>query len=86
MIHPLVKIITVDGFFTKEQANHLTAVTYNLQYKETEFGKEIPDFNLVPPDFNEQASAILNTKLEVDEERSGFFRIPKSIKPASTNF
>lgn len=79
MIHPLVKIITVDGFFTKEQANQLTAVTYNLQYKETEFGKEIPDFNLVPPDFNEHTSNILNTTIEVNEERSGFFRLPKSF-------
>ena len=79
MIHPLVKIITVDGFFTKEQANQLTAATYNLQYKETEFGEEIPDFNLISPDFNEQASAILNTKIEVDESRSGFFRIPRTF-------
>jgi hypothetical protein len=79
MIHPLVKIITVDGFFTKEQAYQLTAATYNLQYVETEFGKEIPNFNLVPPEFNASASNILNTKIGVDENRSGFFRIPKTF-------
>ena len=79
MIHPLVKIITVDGFFTPDQAATLTAATYNLQYKDTEFGREIPDFNLVPPDFNEHISHILNTTLEVDESRSGFFRIPKTF-------
>lgn len=79
MIHPLVKIITVDGFFTGDQANTLTAATYNLQYKETEFGKEIPDFNLIPSDFDQHASKILNTTIEVDEVRSGFFRLPKSF-------
>ena len=79
MIHPLVKIITVDSFFTEEQANELTTITYNLQYEETEFGKEIPNFNLIQPDFNKHASTILNTTIEVDENRSGFFRIPKTF-------
>ena len=77
MIHPLVKIITVDGFFTKDQASTLAGATLGLQYKETEFGREIPDFNLISPDFNEQASAVLNTRVEVDESRSGFFRMPR---------
>ena len=79
MIHPLVKIITVDGFFTGEQANILTAATYNLKYVETEFGKEIPNFNMVSPEFDQQISAITNTILEVNESQSGFFRIPKSF-------
>ena len=79
MIHSLVKIITVDGFFTKEQADELTAITYNLQFDETEFGKEIPNFNLIQPDFNKHASIIFNTTIKVDENRSGFFRIPKQF-------
>ena len=79
MIHSLVKIITVDGFFTENQADELTTVTYNLQYEETEFGKEIPNFNLIQPDFNKHASIIFNTTIEVDETRSGFFRIPKQF-------
>jgi len=79
MIHPLVKIITVDGFFTHEQANSLVASTYNLEYVSTEFGKEIPNFNLISPNFNESASAMLNTSIEVDESRSGFFRLPENF-------
>ena len=76
MIHPLVKIITVDGFFTSEQASQLQNVVANLEYKDSEFGREIPEFYLISPDANEQFSTILNTKIEVDESRSGRFRYP----------
>lgn len=76
MIHPLVKLITVDGFMSTEQATQLYNTVGNLQYVETEFGREIPDFYLVAPDANEQFSTILNTNFEVDESRSGVFRYP----------
>ena len=78
MIHPLVKIISVDGFHTKEQAQQICHATYYLQYVEKEFGKEIENFNLLPPDANELFSKILGTNMEVDEE-SGFFRIPENF-------
>lgn len=77
MIHPLVKIITVDGFFSKEEATHLSNVTYNLQYTKTHFGQEIENFNMVPENINEMFSNILSTEIEVDEEKSGIFRIPE---------
>lgn len=77
MIHPLVKTLTIDGFFTKEQAFELTAATFNLQYTQHEFGKQIDNFNMVPPDINEMFSTILNTKIEVNEEQSGIFRFPE---------
>ena len=76
MIHPLVKIITVDGFFNQEEATRLHNITTNLQYVEKEFGKEIEHFNMVPENINEMFSNILNTKIEVDEDRSGVFRKP----------
>jgi len=79
MIHPLVKIITVDGYFTQEQADSLVSIVYDLQYRETEFGKEITDFSLISPDFNQYTSSILNTTIEVDEDRSGLFRLPKTF-------
>lgn len=77
MIHPLVKIITVDKFYTSEQATSICDSVYHLQFTETEFGEEIKDFNLIQPDFSDSISQILNTQLEVDESRSGFFRIPR---------
>ena len=77
MIHPLVKIITVDGFFSKEEAVHLSNITYNLQYKPTDFGQEIENFNMVPEDANQMFSNILGTNIEVIEDSSGMFRIPE---------
>lgn len=78
MIHHLVKIISVDGFYSKEQANHISSATLNLQYKDFEFGSEIENFNLIPPDFNELISSITGSNLRVDED-SGNFRIPKNF-------
>lgn len=77
MIHPLVKIITVDGFFSNEEAIRLSNITYNLQYVKKDFGEEIENFNMVPEDANEMFSNILNTKIEVNEDKSGIFRIPE---------
>jgi hypothetical protein len=77
VIHPLVKIITIDGFFGVEEAQRLCNATYNLQYKEMDFGKQIENFNMVPQDANDMFSNILNTIIEVDQERSGVFRIPE---------
>jgi hypothetical protein len=78
MIHPLVKIISVDGFLTREQALQLCQTTYYLQYVEKEFGKEIENFNLVSPDADELFTNILGTKIEVDKD-SGIFRIPNNL-------
>ena len=75
-MHPLVKIISVDGFFDSAQASQLYNCVRNLEYKESEFGREIPDFYLIAPDANEQFSAILGTEVEVLEEYSGRFRYP----------
>lgn len=77
MIHPLVKIISVDGFFSHEEAKRLSYTTDMLQYAQKEFGKEIENFNMVPENANEMFSNILGTDIEVDEERSGVFRFPE---------
>lgn len=78
MIHPLVKIISVDGFLTREQAQSLCQWTYYLQYTDKEFGKEIENFNLVSPDADQTFSDILGTSVEVDKQ-SGVFRIPNNL-------
>lgn len=79
MIHPLVKIITVDGFFTQDQASYLSNVTYTLQYENAEFGKEIPNFNMVPENSNQLFATILGSNFTVDEDSSGVFRIPDNL-------
>ena len=79
MIHPIVKTIIVDGFFTSEEAIRLTNITYNLIYYPTEFGEEIPNFNMVAEDSHEIFSKILNTNIKIDENRSGVFRKPSNL-------
>jgi len=74
MIHPLVKLISVDGFFTQEEAKNLSYVADTLQYEKQDLGRQIPNFNMVPDNANQMFSTILNTHIEVDPERSGIFR------------
>lgn len=77
MIHPLVKIISVDGFFSEEAAKNLSYTTEFLQYEKNDLGREIQHFNMVPENANQLFSTILDTHIEVDEERSGIFRFPE---------
>jgi hypothetical protein len=79
MIHPIVKIITVDGFFTEEDAIRLTTITYNLNYIDTDFGKEIPNFNMTGENTSDLFSKILNTDIIVDDDKSGIFRKPNNL-------
>lgn len=79
MIHFLVKMIVVDGFFTQDTATRITNVTYNLKYQKTEFGYEIPDFNMVPEDIDDMFSSVFNTNMQTDREKSGTFRKPSNL-------
>ena len=75
----LIKTITIDDFYSKEQAQQLVAATYNLQYTQHDFGKQLQDFNLLPPDADALFSTALNKSLTVIEDNSGVFRIPKAL-------
>lgn len=77
MISPLIKLITVDGFFSEEQATNLCHIAKSLNFTEKEFGLEIDQFNMIPENADELFSRIFNTNIIVDEERSGIFRIPR---------
>lgn len=74
---PLVKIITVDGYFSQEEALRLTEMTENLNYEETEFGMEISNFNMISWNSDNIFSTVLGKKLEILEEQSGIFRKPE---------
>ena len=77
MINPIVKLIAVDGFFTKQHAKTLALNTQGLQYVEKEFGKEIENFNMVPENCNKLFSDVLGTQIVCDEDKSGVFRKPE---------
>jgi hypothetical protein len=72
-----LKTITIDGFYTKEQAIELSNVVGSLQYKEFEFGCEIENFNPVPVDIDNTFSAVLGRTVVVDIDNSGIFRLPE---------
>lgn len=74
-----IKTMTIDGFYTKEQAKELTAAVYYLGYSEHDFGKQIEQFNLVPQNADELFSNAFKMKLKVDEDNSGIFRIPQQF-------
>ena len=44
-----------------------------------EFGEKIENFNMVPENANDMFSNILNTNMEVDEDKSGIFRKPENF-------
>jgi len=70
-----IKTMTIDGYFSKQEAIDLSYTIGNLSYKQFEFGKEIEDFNLVPAGSDELFSNILGKTIKIDPE-SGIFRIP----------
>ena len=72
----IIKTITVDGFYSPDSAKQLESVLYTLQYEDYEYGKEIPNFNLIPPDADNMFSTATGMKLTVDTD-SGKFRIPR---------
>ena len=74
---PLIRTITVDDFFTKETAEQITAVTYDLPKIPCDYGQEIPNFNMVDPDSDEIFSKVLKIPVKIIKEKSGVFRIPE---------
>lgn len=72
-----IKTMTIDGFYTKEEAINLSYVVKNLQYTKTDFGYEIENFNAVAEDADKLFSTVLGKNISVDLERSGVFREPE---------
>lgn len=73
----MIKTMTVDNFYTQEQATNLTMVVWDLNKEKSEFGMEIPNFNMVPAKADALFSKVLNKKVKVIDERSGIFRFPE---------
>lgn len=75
----LIKTLTIDGFYSSEGAVNLSKATLELKFEENDIGKEIKNFNYIPPNTNELFSNALNRKVELIKENSGVFRIPKNF-------
>lgn len=73
----LIKTITVEDYYTVEEAKRISTAVKNLPFTQHEFGKEIDNFNFTPENSNELFSMVLNRPVEVIDERSGVFREPE---------
>lgn len=71
-----IKLIHADGFFPKGEAEALCSVVQGVQYIETEYGLEMPNFNLILPDIHLVFSKILGENVIIDRPRSGIVRKP----------
>lgn len=72
----ILKTITIDGFYTPQEANKIENVVFSLQYQLTEFGEEILNFNMVPENADDLFSQVLKIPVTVNEDQSGIFRLP----------
>lgn len=69
-----IKTLTIDEFYTKQQAINLHGIAANLQYTQKDLGSEIENFNHVPEDIDDIFSSVLSKNVKVDVDRSGIFR------------
>ena len=72
----MIKILHADNFFDHDSIDKLTKVAYSLEFVSKEYGEEIENFNLVPPDLDPIFSKLLGENVTVIDELSGVFRKP----------
>lgn len=73
----MIKTITVEDYYTTEEAMHLSLTTSNLSFSKSEFGREIENFNFTPENSDVLFSKVLNRPVEIVDEKSGVFRAPE---------
>lgn len=73
----LIKTMTVDDYYLKDDASRIYEVVRNLNFKETHLGKEIVDFNMVSDDADVIFNQVFPKKVKVDLDKSGIFRYPE---------
>lgn len=76
MSRSMLKLIHADKFFKDEEVAALKNAATSLNYVEKEYGHEVENFNLIPPNANELFTYALGEPSIVDENRSGIFRRP----------
>lgn len=71
-----IKTMTIDGFYSNEQAQQLSSIINSLPLVQNEFGKEVDNFNMIPADADNLFSSVLNKGVKLNEDQSGVFRRP----------
>lgn len=70
----MIKLIHADDFFHEKDVHTLSCIIPSLTFQQKDYGLEVDQFNLFPPDSNEIFSNALNTPVEIVEDLSGIFR------------
>ena len=68
--------MTIDGYMTPEEATEIYYAIAPLNFQEIDLGREVQNFELVPPDADDIFSKVLNKRVSVQQENSGVFRFP----------
>lgn len=72
----MVHMIHADGFFPQESISYYVNTVKNLNFQETDYGYEIPNFNMIFPKSEPLLGYVLGERVIIDHKRSGVFRIP----------
>lgn len=76
----ILKTLTVEDFYTKQEAAQLTAtISSLLNLTDTPFGKEVSNFNFTPANADELFSKAVGFPVVVDIDKSGVFRFPELL-------
>lgn len=72
----MVKLIHADGFFPDGDAERYCNIVKNLSFVETDYGLEIPNFNMILSGIEPTLSKVVGERVIVDSKKSGIFRRP----------
>ena len=72
----MIKILCADAFFTEGVVDKLVNIAYVLPFEDNEYGQEIMNFNMVPPDLDPIFSKMVGEPVSVIDSLSGVFRKP----------
>lgn len=74
----MVKLIHADDFFPPGEVEKLKAAASGLNFVQTPYGLEVPNFNLIFPDIEIILHNVLGERVIVDPNRSGVLRKPNN--------
>lgn len=72
----MIKMLLAENFFSGDDAGKLYSIISTLNFQPSQYGEEVPDFNLVMPDLEPIFSRLLGEEVVIDKKNSGVFRRP----------
>ena len=75
----MVQLIQADKFFPPGDAEKYANIINGLNFVETPYGMEVPEFSMVFPHMEPMFSHVLGERVVIDSKRSGVFRKPAEV-------